>query len=82
MIHDQTFIGTSNDDIHLGAPKNQWELHELVTNGHQLEASTHSALKITSYKLNETSISLVLKSGWYSHKSKTQPQQSHKQHMH
>ena len=61
MIRDQIFIGTSNDDIHLSAPKNQWELQELVTNGHQLEASTHSALKITSYNLSKPSISSVRK---------------------
>ena len=63
MIRDQIFIGTSNDDIDLSAPKNQWKLQESVTNGHQLEASTHSALTITSYNLSEPSISSVWKPG-------------------
>ena len=50
LAQDQIITGTTSDEIHKHALKNQWGLDDLIKNGRQLEAASSGVIKMKNSK--------------------------------
>ena len=64
LTTDQIIIGTSDNEIRTNGLKNQWDLHNLIIGGRQLEATNRGALKINDNSY-DASFTRVNKPGKY-----------------